>query len=83
MRTHTDPRCTGCTQDLLRDCREALAVTPQRPCLVRTVATLAGPSQKVGIKIETVVHLLRAGVPIAAVVNLIQSRLLNRTTRAA
>jgi hypothetical protein len=31
MRTHTDPRCTGCTQDLLRDCREALAVNPTTP----------------------------------------------------
>jgi hypothetical protein len=78
MRTHIHPLCAGCTQDLIRNCRESLGVTPQHPCLIRVVAKLARASQQAGISIDTLMGILRAGVPIPEVIELIHAGLCNQ-----
>jgi hypothetical protein len=79
MRTHTNPLCTGCTQDIIRDCRETLGVNQERPCLIRTVRKLKRPSEAAGIPLGILISILHVGVPAGAVVALVRSRVTQTT----
>jgi hypothetical protein len=70
-----NPLCTGCRQDLLRDCPATLGVNDARPCIVATLRKFVQAGSQAGISTETLIEILRAGVPIATVLDLIQSRL--------
>jgi hypothetical protein len=70
-----NPLCAGCKQDLLRACPETLGVSSERPCLASTLRKFAEAGAQAGIDTETLIRILRAGVPISTVLDLIQSRL--------
>jgi hypothetical protein len=74
-----NPLCTGCKQDLIRDCPETLGISSNRPCIVMTLRKFVHAGAQAGIDIETLIQILQAGVPIATVLDLIQSRLKRET----
>ena len=70
-----NPLCGNCTQDLIRDCPETLRADANHPCFVATVGKFAQAAEHVGIDLDTLINTLQAGVPITAILDLIQSRL--------
>ena len=70
-----NPLCVNCTQDLIRDCPQTLQTDAHHPCFVATVGKFAQAAEPVGIDLDTLINTLQAGVPISAIVDLIQSRL--------
>jgi hypothetical protein len=76
-----NPLCEGCTQDLLRDCPETLGVNRSRPCFVKTIYKFARAGAQAGLDIDTLIGILQAGVPMTAVLELIESRLRDQVCR--
>lgn len=65
--------CGDCKQDLIRDCAET--TRPTRPCLVRTIRRLEAAANYVGISTPALVKMLRAGMTLNEVLDIIQTRL--------
>ena len=65
--------CNDCKQDLIRDCAETLHVT--QPCLVQTIRRFAAAANYVGIDTQQLVNLLKAGMSVSELLDIIQSRL--------
>jgi hypothetical protein len=70
-----NPLCRGCKQDLLRDCPETLGVNRGHPCFVQTIYKFAQAGAQAGLGVGTLIQILQAGVPMTAVLDLIESRL--------
>ena len=65
--------CNDCQQDLIRDCAETIHVT--QPCLVQTIRRFAAAAKYVGIDAPQLVDLLKAGISVGELLDIIQSRL--------
>lgn len=72
---YRDPTCAGCSQYVLRDCPATLDVSRQHPCPIATLRRFAQATADVGIDLPDLIQILRAGVPINSVLDLIESRL--------
>ena len=66
--------CAGCTQDVIRDCPEALVAAGHYPCVVGTLKRFAAAAQQVGIDTPHLIELLKGGVPISTILELIELR---------
>jgi hypothetical protein len=75
---YRNPLCAECKQDLIRDCPETLGVNGTRPCVIATIRKFALAGAQGGIDTDTLIRILQAGVPMKAVLDLIESRLNHR-----
>jgi hypothetical protein len=67
--------CVNCKQDLIRDCRETLAATEERPCLVVLFQRLVRAAREVDGAEGDVARLLESGLRIRGLIDVIEARI--------
>lgn len=70
--------CHGCTQDVILDCAETFGVNSQHPCPIKTLQRFAEASAQAGIDVQSLIRILKAGVSIQDVLEVIECRLLTQ-----
>ena len=75
MSVHHQNFCEGCMQDVIRGYQRTLGATAQQPCFAMTIKKFAQAANQAGSSTETLITILKAGVPISEILDVIQSRL--------
>jgi hypothetical protein len=70
--------CHDCTQDVILDCAETFGVSSQRPCPIKTLQRFREARAQVGIDVQSLIRILRAGASIQDVLAVIECRLLTQ-----